>query len=289
MYWGRTLEAHIATAWKHYDYNTGEYLNNAGRGHIFRECIEPGGFLVNEKYPWLSAANDRIIPAGQTTMFGELIEHPAPLEIKTVDHYAHTVNLSELPPYYEAQIMQQMIIIESKYGEFAYLVGGQKLKVEPREYNERFAEMILEVTYDFWHNCVDPAKKIMAEITASPKMSSVLRKKLVDFEPEIEDTEKYNDWLREEYKEEKTKALAPDGLLKHLIQYEKLDRFSKQIDEITMKHVNHILNAHKSLGATIIDFGDKGKSSYKKQHRITPAKTLAIPGEFDHILKLFNV
>ncbi len=289
MYWGRTLEAHIATAWKHYDFTTNEYLENAGRGHIIRECIEPGGFLVNDKYPWLSAANDRIIPVGQPTMFGEILASPAPLEIKTVDHYAHNVNLSELPPYYEAQIMQQMIIIESGYAEFAYLVGGQKLKVEPREYNERFAEMILETTYDFWYNCVEPAKKVMDEILASPKMESVLRKKLVDFEPEIEDTEKYNEWLREQYKEEKLKALAPEGLVHHLIGYGKVERLVKLLGEISQKHKNHILKAHKDLGAGMIDFGEAGKSTLGKQFRINPAKSLAVPNEFDHIIGMFNI
>jgi putative phage-type endonuclease len=286
MYWGRMLEDKIASSWEYYDIETGEYLENAGKDNKVRQCYDTGGFLINDKHPWLSAATDRLILPKQKTFTSEKTEVASPLEIKTIDHYAHNVNETGLPPYYEAQIMQQMIVCESKYAEFAYLVGGQLLKVEPRIYHQGFADSILEETYDFWYNCVLPAKEIMQEIAAKPSLSPTLIKRLQKYEPDIETTNAYIDWLKQNYREEVEKAQAPAELMPHIIGYSKATKLIKSLERIADGHKAHIMKAHRDLGAGRIDFGNAGKSSFTKKHVISPSKEVAISeDEADGIIK----
>jgi putative phage-type endonuclease len=274
MYWGRMMEDRIALSWEYYDVETGEYIVNAGNGNKVRHAIVPGGFLVNDKYPWLSAAFDRIIPKGSLTLIGGKTKTMCPLEIKTIDHYAHNVNETGLPPYYEAQIMQQMIVIEAEYAEFAYLVGGQKLKVEPRQFHQGFADSILEETYDFWYNMVLPAKEIAQEIVAKPSLTKHLSKKLIALEPEPEPTNAYINWLKDNYKEEVETAKATEELTAHIIGYAKVDSLIKKLSEIADGHKSHILKFHKDMGAGRVDFGEAGKSTYKSKFVVSPAKSV---------------
>lgn len=284
MYWGRQLEAHIASSWEYYDMETGEYVANANLNNKVRQAFDPKGFLINSNYPWLSAACDRIIPPGSKTFTGNVLNVASPLEIKTIDHYAHNVNETGLPPYYEAQIMQQMIVLGAEYGEFAYLVGGQKLNVEPRLFHQGFADSILEETYDFWYNCVVPAKEIMAEVAAKPSLASPLYRKMSNFEPEIETTNAYIDWLKENYREEKERAMAPPELMHHIGAWGKAQKLIKELNRIADGHKAHILKAHKDLASQIIDFGDAGRSSLSKKHVISPSKKLLISDKEAHTL-----
>lgn len=279
MYWGRQLEAHIATSWEYYDIETGSYVENAGNGIKVRQAIDPKGIITNSKYPWLAATCDRLIPPGSKTFTDTVLNVASPLEIKTIDHYAHNVNETGLPPYYEAQIMEQMIVLGAEYGEFAYLVGGQKLKVEPRLFHQGFADSILEETYDFWYNCVAPAREIMAEISAKPNLASPLYRKISNFEPEIETTNAYIDWLKENYREEKEKAIAPPELHHHISAWGKAQKLIKTLEKISDGHKSHIMKAHRDFSSQIIDFGEAGKSSFSKKHVISPSKKLMISDE----------
>lgn len=267
-FWGSTMEPIIGDKWCYYDIETGEYLENAERDHKARRNIDPQGFIVNDKYPWLSIALDRVIPEGEYTFFGEVLQFPAPLEIKTIDHYAHQSNSSGLPPYYEAQIMAQMMCLESDYAEFAYLVGGIKFIVEPRRFNQGFADSIADVTYDFWYNYVVPAKEIQQDIVNNPKMAKMLYKRFAEFEPPVESSEVYNEWLRDEYKGETPKMQGEPELWQHFIKHKNAELLAKELGRISLEAKNHIMKCHKDNSVQEITYNE-GKSTFGKQHRVT--------------------
>jgi putative phage-type endonuclease len=269
MFWGRIMEPKIAEMWQYYNPETSDYINNYNAGNKVRQLYDIDGFLVNENYPWLSVALDRIIPKGEKTLLGQELTAHAPLEIKTIDHYAHQASNTGLPPYYEAQIMMQMIVTESHYGEFAYMVGGMKYMVEPREFHQGFADSIIETTHDFWYNHVLPARDIVQEIKESPAAEKRLRAKLNELEPAPDDSNMYAVFIKEQYQAEKEVMKAPDDLLWAIIEYDKAKKYINSLEKLSTYAKNHLIKCHKDNQVEIIDFGEAGKSSLGKQHRIT--------------------
>lgn len=122
MYWGRALEAPVATA-------VSEKLG--------LELTTPDALYQHDTLPLL-ATPDR------------LIEGREPLEIKTAGERYRDQWEAGLADYAHCQLSAQMIVLDASYGIAAALVGGQKLYVYRIERDPVLDEQIGAAVKEFW-------------------------------------------------------------------------------------------------------------------------------------------
>lgn len=264
-HFGLRIEDIIAEAWEHYEPQGEEdnYVKNCKDGNLIRKCKNIGGYIRNPKYEWLSMSLDRVINKGMPRMTGEILKEEVPLELKSIQSYA--LNQWEtVPPSYLAQITLQMIIMEVDYSELCLLDSSQKLHLYPIEYNDEFAQQILEITHDLWYKRVLPAKELLKSLESEVDDSKKgdIQYEIDQLEPDSTDSPAYEDFLKEKHKDGYVKD-AKEGNMDDWangVHYNQWSAEVKKAEETKQVYRNKIL---KSLGKhEYLSFGEDGEISY---------------------------
>lgn len=129
MTWGKRLEPVVAQ-WAQADF--GERLGT---------LLPSPGLLSFDALPWLSATPDR------ENTYTEDGFVTAVTELKTGSAFGRAAWFEDgeetVPPYYEVQVQQQMIVRGLRRGFIAALIGGNELIMREVEYSPSFAELLL--------------------------------------------------------------------------------------------------------------------------------------------------
>lgn len=198
-FWGHVHEENIAKMWKYWGEDT-NYMDNMRNGNVKRKFRRIKSYLVNEKYPWLSCSLDFWGNANQVSPFtNKVIPYPFPLETKTMNSFVANTYEYGYPEQHLIQIHTQMLITESKYCEFAILVDGNNLEVQPADYQEVIGNHIIEKTKSFWYDRVVPGKELYKEYTES--YSEEVDAKIQLLEPDIEYSDSQQKFLKEHHRE----------------------------------------------------------------------------------------
>jgi putative phage-type endonuclease len=166
MFWGRELEDKVAEIWQYWDGTESGYITNRNEGKVIRKARRMNAIVVNSDYPWLAVNNDRVAIKGQVSMAdgGLILDHPFPVECKTI----HTAEASKwevgVPPYHLAQVTTQMIVMGVGYGEIAVFDNYRTFKVIPVKLDEEYADYLINITKEFWYKRVVPAKEIIKQV-----------------------------------------------------------------------------------------------------------------------------
>jgi predicted phage-related endonuclease len=286
IYWGTRLEPEVIHAWKHedtqgrYAYNEMLYRETQDPKYLIRDSADAKYYLVNNKYPWLFASLDNAILPNQykidpntlTWMVdenGEMVRTQGycPLECKVLVHYSLKRFEGEMNPTYIAQVHQQMIVTETDYAEIAVLeLDNRKLRIYPFRRDERFVDIILEATEEFWYKRVVPGRMLAKDYYAALKRgneqeSSRIFAEIQSLEPEVTSGEAYADWVK---KQMKTNTGKVSGNYKHYKlanDYQMLNGFIKCLEDKKSLIQNTLLMDFRNSGIGVIELDNKGKAA----------------------------
>lgn len=271
-HWGKKLEPQILDSAQYWDGSKESYVLREENGEIYRRFYVPRGIFVNEKFPWLFITPDALGEPGPT-LLGYETDLYFPLEAKNIDKLT-LHKYGGLPPYYEYQIMTQMIVMESPYAEFAYLASGNEFKVEAREFNPVMAEEIISTTHDFWYSRVLPAREYARKLIDSKtiKEKRTYLGKIQALEPEADNTDAYRDYQVERFDGESGTILGDKEVFSSAKKSDMLKQIINKLEVSRRLYLNQLIQVHQHNNASIIDFGNGGKSSYNKKHLVSLKK-----------------
>jgi putative phage-type endonuclease len=272
MFWGLQLEDQIADIWSFYDGTKDGYVQNAINNTIIRKCRPVNAYIVNPKYPWLFASVDRLIniQGGFNLITGEPLETEAILECKAMSYWVNRMWDDGIPISYLAQIHQYMAILETDYAEIPILVDSGDFVVEKVMRDDKLVERILDITNDFWHNRVVPAREArerreIAEVKGIigdyEKEDAIIQK----LEPNPDTSDAYKDFMEENFEKERDTI---DGTME-LYSQAKRDNYLKKmkgrIDKERTGIKNMFIRFLSQNGAEAIDFGRLGMVSWSER------------------------
>lgn len=275
-FWGRMNEKNIADIWQYSDGTELGYIENYNNGNKLRKSTNTQGFLVHEDYPHLPISPDQTIAAGQVSPFtGEIIEDRSPNEIKTASFFSASSFVHGMPPQYYAQVQQQMLVMDSDYGEFTLLVGGNQLLVFPVYNNpiddevfegRTYREVLIEQAAVFWQK-VTLAKqgiKLLEKEGLSPeKLRDAQLAIAAKFEPAADQTEDYTKFKRALLAKPEHEDVVVDrpGLMDKAHEYKMWDILIKKAKEQQTLCKNQLIE--EMAGADIVELPGGGKVTHR--------------------------
>jgi predicted phage-related endonuclease len=223
------------------------YVDNYVKGNKVREYRNYVGSYVNPAYPHLSTSLDRVIKKGQPNYFGEILETEAPLELKTINIFAMKSYKHGIPPQYIAQVQQQMLITETKYGELCMLDSENNLHLYPIEWNDDLANDIIEKSTQFWE-LVKEGRELVAELHLAQQERDISKEEkllaaLDDLTPLPlpGEEDQYKKFLDETYdKSQENKILGDNDLLQAAKKIKDIEAVMSYLDAQKVANQNLI-------------------------------------------------
>jgi putative phage-type endonuclease len=270
MFHGLMLEDYVADLWQYWDGTTDGYMNNKVNGHRKRTMHRVNGYLVNEKYPWLFASLDRAIVKNQVMLIGgETMMTDCPLECKNISHYASRLWEAGIPPYYIAQVNQQMLITETNYCEIAILKDGRKFEVIPFQRSEKICKMIVERSYEFWQTVLRAKKafkeKRLAERAGNYEIARHNEGIIQQLEPLPDDTEGYKEYFSEQFLKETPSMPGGEDDYIRIRSVLAINSIMKDLVKRKTLHTNMVTNTMVKNGVEKLEFGKDGYITFKKK------------------------
>lgn len=244
MFWGKVHEKNIANIWQYYEKDKLDFNSmvlNFKAGTIKRQSKEVFSIIKNPDYPYLFANIDRLI-------IDENGDEGV-LEIKTASGFALKKWEAGLPPYYLIQLQTYMLITGLEYGEIAVLKDGRNFEIFPVKRNDNIIEGIIERCSDLYAR-IEEARKLDAE-----------GKPFEHLEPEPDDTEAYEKFMKDRYVSKPIKLEGTQEILDRARDMVKLNEDKKEIEKQYQGHKNKIIAFMRE--ADTIDFGASGTITFK--------------------------
>jgi len=256
MFWGRTLEDTVADVWQHWEWSDeemqeGDYLENANEGNIIRKARKFNNYAQNPKYPWLFGGPDRIILNGKRGRSDSSDYGNGILEIKTIGSFHADQWELGIPPSYVIQIQSYMMLFGFDYAEIATLKDGRDFHVIRVPRSDTVQNEIEAKCSEFWNNVLLARQQIME--TGDMDIS--------DFEPEVENTKAYEEFMKTKFVVEPQTIDGTDELLEMAEQYQEYKDMEKQSKELQRGVKLQIQDIMKT--ADVVDLGDRGKITWK--------------------------
>lgn len=245
MLWGRHLEDSVAQIWKYWkwinnDYEEGTYIEHVNSGEKQRDCRNLNYYAVNEKYPWLFGGPDRIIT-------GEKEGHGV-LEIKTISGFHADQWELGTPPSYIFQIQAYMMLLGLDYAELATLKNGSHFSIIRMNREKSITDIIERECSNFW-DLVTKGKEALAK-----------GEDYRQFEPEIQNSKVYEDWMKTRFVVEPETIVGDDDDWIQAVGFSEGKKAIKEMEKATRAYK---LELQSKLGtATVMSFGDNGKVSW---------------------------
>ena len=262
-FWGQIHESNVALVWQYWDWATNSYCENFNAGNVMRRCFRRNGYAQNVKYPWLFASLDRMIKNGSYDYSGAVLPNGGILEIKTMGKWMKQ-KWESVPTPHLFQVHQYMLIFGKEYAEIAVLVDGSEFMVYPVEFNEYTAEDLLDRSYKFWHKRIEPCKVLVEELKhlkankGSKEQQEKILAEIARYEPEVENTKAYADFINQRYEKEIDSTPAPIGY----IEFARVDKVArelkKKVEEFARGHGNALRKHHEELKAERIELEEDG-------------------------------
>ncbi len=272
MFFGRYMEDNIAELWKYYDGTSDGWIENYKNKKIIRDCRAVNGFVVNPKYPWLFGSFDRVqnIKGGRNLISGNPLTTEAVLEIKTLSYWSAQMWQDQIPISYLIQIHVYMIILETDYAEIAILKDGNEFSVEKYMRDDNLCEKIINISHDFWHKLVVPAKEAHAKKVEAEKagnMSEVEKwdARIQELEPEPDQSEAYTAFMSEKFLRERDSVQGTMELYDLAKKDKVLNGMKSIIDDERTGIKNVFVKQLTLAGAELVDFGRLGNITWSER------------------------
>jgi len=273
LFWGRELEAQIATKWQYYDGTPTGYLKNFAEDKLIRKCRKINGYAVNSDYPWLFSSPDRVInrKGGFKLTTGEPLEEEQGLEIKTMEDFVSKQWESGIPVYHIVQVHEYMIVMEMDYYELVVLMNGRYFNVHPIDRNENLCREIISVTKRFWYEHVEPAQPyarefLLAQARGDTKAMERAQAMIQKYEPEPTAGESYKEFLSQRFTKKQDIVKPPAYLWSVAKRHKDMNAISNYFADQKSLCANILAKFLSDNGADKIDFGtDKGFVHYQSR------------------------
>ena len=272
MFFGRYMEDAIADIWKYYDGSPDGYIENFKNKKVIRECRSVNGFVVNPSYPWLFASLDRVqnIKGGRNLLTGDPLTTEAVLEVKTLSYWSASMWTDGIPISYLIQVHVYMIIIESDYAELAILKDGNEFIVEKIQRDDALCEKIIDISKAFWHKLVLPGKEAFAKRQEAEKAGNIgevenYDAKIVDYEPEPDQSEAYTAFMNEKFLKVRETVEGTMDLYDLAKTDKVLNGMKGLIDSERTGIKNQFVKQLTLRGAEMIDFGRLGNITWDER------------------------
>ena len=191
-----------------------------------------------------------------------------------------------VPIKYVIQIMEQMIVWDCDYMEFAVLKDGNSFEILPFEVNadtEGLRERIINETMAWWYDKVIPAKEAQHKIDdllskgATVDECNELSGILQHLEPLPDDTKAYENFYKSQYRTQGEARLGTDEEYVIALDYNNCLREEKTTAQRKQEAKNKILHFMKDV--EIVDFGEYGKITWRREEGKREYFSVKIVGE----------
>lgn len=248
-YWGKKLESLVAEAWQMWDWKTNDFLQEVSTGNVLRKCYKVNSIVINPDYPQLFASIDRRIQNGSTDYMGHLLPNGGILEVKTMSGYVK--KQWEVPPdTYLYQVHQYMMVYRMEYAEIATLVDGRDFYCYPVELNQDICDDIQNLSYNFMHKHVNPARVLVADYLHAQETGRVeeaerVMAEIQRYEPDPENTDAYKSFINQKYEKKYDQTYAPDEYLFEAMLHLTYKMIEKLAKSNTQGIENKLREAHE--------------------------------------------
>jgi len=238
-----------------------------------RKARKMNAYFVNNDYPWLFSSLDYFAEKGTMGLLPgpgglpQKFEEGFPVEIKTINQNYARLWLEGVPPYHICQLNQEMICTNSNYGEIAVLFPDDfSFKVFPFYKDEDLCNRIIHWSRKFWDKVIQSRKAkvymdkyyAQGDINKGEEMQAIIDSN----EPEPDDGEAYNEYIREKYKQIIPSTEGSIELYNDTMTYKVCAGINGLLEDKQRYVKNKILKILEATGAEIIDFEALGKITY---------------------------
>jgi len=254
MFFGQVFEDKIAELWEYFDGSFDGLMTNFQTQNIIREC-ENIPTLFNPNFPEFIASPDRIILPSQFNG-----KHGV-LEIKTANKWVLDKFQDGIPPYYLAQLQLYLMVTELDYGEVCILADGRDFQVHGFRRDDEMIRDIYNKGRAFKLKC-DEAREVVNsdDLTEAEKKATIAH-----LLPEADDSQSLETFLKGHFEADNELSVSDEDTLKDLYAYARnyqyFKRREEEVKQAKTQYSNQIRMTLKE--ATLADFGDSGKISYK--------------------------
>lgn len=237
-YWGGDIESTID------NYYTKEEQVNT---------VEPANYMIfSKEHPFMSANLDGII---REDFSRPTEDGPGVAEYKTMGGWMHDQYEGGLPPYHYIQLQHYLMVTDFKWGRLFVIVDSGRIFVYEFERDEDVIKQLREAEIAFWKLVED----------ARPLVGTDREHEIV--EPEMDGSEAEETFLKKQYPDSDNELIlkGDEKLFGMVYSSEELKQSIKELEDRKREYTNRI---KKYMGeAAILDFGDKGRVSYKTNVR----------------------
>jgi putative phage-type endonuclease len=210
--------------------------------------IDPANYMIYHKeHPFISANLDGIIREDATYPD----RGPGVLECKTMGGWMFDQYEGGLPPYHYIQLQHYLLVTGFNWGRLFVIVDSGKVFVYDFERDEEVIAQILAAEIEFW-----------GLVTAAKPLVGTDREHEI-IEPEMDGSVAEEDFIKKQWPQSDNELIivGTDAHYRMIRNSEDLKQAIKELEEKSRVITNNI---KKFMGeAAILDFGDRGKVSYK--------------------------
>jgi len=265
---GQLLEDYIVEKWwSHFDGDIESTMRNQDSNKKVRKCMRINGYGVNDKYPWLFGSLDRMIIKGEPMLIedekggislGESMEKNGVLECKTINGFVARKYEGQIPPYQIIQVQQYMTIFELEYSEFGVLQDGRQFYCMPMLFSQNVSDMIIERSFDFWHNHVLPAKELYPEYQDAHKKGNValaekIQGRIHQYEPPADSSDLTREFISSRFVEKHDVFSGDVSMLAQAIEYKRLSKIMNGLKDRKDTIYNSLMNTCVHQGCNKIE------------------------------------
>ena len=252
MLCGNVLEKGIYELSKYWQNDVENTIDNYYTHEKQVNKVEPANYMLYHKdYPFISANLDGIIREDAT--FPD--KGPGVLECKTMGGWMFDQYEGGLPPYHYIQLQHYLFVTGFKWGRLFVIVDSGKIFVYDFDRDEEVIEQIRVAEIDFWKLVTD----------AKPLVGTDKEHLIV--EPDMDGSIAEEEFLKKEFPNSNNE-LTIAGNKNQYGMVRGSEELKQAIKELEDKKRLLTNNIKKMMGdAAILDFGEKGRVSYKTNVR----------------------
>lgn len=247
-----------------YLYSTSEQKKSL----FVRKARRVNAYLVNSDYPYLSCSLDYFAQKGTPSLEGVIKDNGFPVECKTLNGYYAKQWEGGIPEYHIVQANQQMIITETDYAEIPVLIDGRQFIIYPVNRNEPLCTMIIEKGKEFWDKVLEGRKLFngidMAYKDGDMQQAELLRGHIDSMEPEPDDTEAYEQYMKERYYKEQDSIIGTVDDFDLAVKYKLIAEFVKLFNTQQQEVKNILMRKMEKESTERITFEQAGYLSFQK-------------------------
>jgi hypothetical protein len=234
-----------------------------------RKARKINAYHVNNQYPWLFSSLDYFAEKGTPgIMDGKIHDEGFPVEIKTVNQNYAKLWQDGIPIYHVLQLNQEMICTNSEYGEIAVLFPDDfSFRIFPFYKDQELCDRIIHWSKAFWDKVLESriALKKRDKFYAEGKSNDAEHmQSIIDSnEPEPDDGEAYNEYIKECYKQVIPSVPGNAQLFDLCLEDEACRLYAGMIEDKRTGIQNQLMKVLETTGAEEISFDSLGKVTYK--------------------------